>query len=178
MDVSEKYIISQIQAKNKEAFKFLFESYFPELVRFAENILFDVMKSEDVVKDLFLHLWENAAKLDIKTSVKSYLYQSVKNRCLNQLKKLDIKSTYNVTEVDAIMQDIDPDDEDAVYIENEISKAIQKLPPRIALVVELKYLKGQKRSEIAKLLDISELTVKNQLAKGREYLKKELKHLF
>lgn len=178
INISDKYIIAQIRAKNKEAFNFLFEAYFPKLVRFAEKMLFDVMKSEDVVNDLFLHLWENATKLNINTSIKSYLYQSVKNRCLNQLKKVDIKSAYDISEIEGIIYNIDTEDEDAVYLEQEISKAIKKLPQKMALVVEMKYLQGQKRSEIAKSLNISELTVKNQLAKGRQYLRKELKHLF
>lgn len=178
MNISDKFIISQIRAKNKEAFKFLFESYFFELARFAEKILFDLNQSEDVVEDLFLHIWENSAKLDIKTSVKSYLYQAVKNRCLNQLKKVDIKSVYDVTGIDEILFDIDIEDDDAEYLEQEIAKAIQRLPHKMALVIELKYLKGHNRMEIAKLLNTSELTVKNQLAKGRQYLRKELKHLF
>ena len=178
MDTEDKFIISQIRDKNKEAFSFLFEGYFEELVRFAEKILFDVMKSEDVVKDLFLYLWENASKLNIQTSIKSYLYQAVKNRCLNQLKKVDIKSAYDVSQIDGIIYDIDTEDDDPAFIEQEITKAIKKLPTKIALVIQLKYLQGMKRSEIAKTLNTSELTVKNQLAKGRKYLQKELKHLF
>ncbi|TKG91132.1 RNA polymerase sigma-70 factor [Puteibacter caeruleilacunae] len=178
MDTGDKYILSQIRDKNKEAFSFLFEGYFEELVRFAEKMLFDAMKSEDVVKDLFVHLWENATNLEIKTSIKAYLYQAVKYRCLNHLKKVDIKSAYDLTEIDGILLDIDEEDDDPAFIEQEISKAIKNLPEKMALVVDMKYLKGMKRSEIAKSLNISELTVKNQLAQGRKYLRKELKHLF
>ncbi|MFV0592908.1 MAG: sigma-70 family RNA polymerase sigma factor [Draconibacterium sp.] len=156
----------------------MFEAYFPELVRFAEKLLFDVMGSEDVVKDLFLYLWENASNLDVKISLKSYLYQSVKNRCLNRLKKVDIKAAYDVAEIEGILYDINIEDEDVVSLEDEISKAIKKLPAKMAMIVEMKYLNGRKRSEIAEELNISELTVKNQLAKGRQYLRKELKHLF
>lgn len=92
MDVNDKYIILQVRNRNKDAFKFLFEAYYEDLVQFAEKMLFDIMSREDLVKDLFLYLWENAADIDIKISLRPYLYRSVKNRCLNRLKKVDIKT--------------------------------------------------------------------------------------
>ncbi|MCG8320230.1 MAG: RNA polymerase sigma-70 factor [Cytophagales bacterium] len=177
-NISEKYIIFQLRAKNKEVFKFLFESYFPELVFFAQKMLFDIMKSEDVVKDLFLHMWENAANLEIKISLKAYLYQAVKNRCLNQLKKIDIIGSCDLNALNNIIIDADTEDYDKEYLEQEILKAIKKLPPKMAVIIELKYFKGYKRYDIAEMLNISELTVKNHLAKGRQYLRKELKYLF
>ena len=43
--------------------------------------------AEDIVTDVFLKLWEKRETLNITVSVSSYLFQSVKNSCINYLNR-------------------------------------------------------------------------------------------
>ena len=90
MELSEKLLVSQIKARNRIAFEIIFNEYFLQLARFAEGMLFDSKLADDLVQDLFLNLWKNAENLTIDRSVKGYLYTSIRNKCLNELKKLQI----------------------------------------------------------------------------------------
>ena len=90
MKLSEKLLVSQIKARNRIAFEMMFNEYFLQLARFAEGMLFDSKLADDLVQDLFLNLWKNAENLTIDKSIKGYLYASIRNKCLNELKKLQI----------------------------------------------------------------------------------------
>jgi RNA polymerase sigma-70 factor (family 1) len=177
LNSGDKYIVEQVRKRNKEAYEFLFAEHYAELVSFAENMLFDIHQSEDIVEELFIYLWENAEKVNIQVSLKSYLYQSVKNRCLNHLKRVDIKAAYDISKIESIIHDVDSEDNDVEMLEVEIEKAIASLPLKMSEVMRMKYISGEKRAVIAKSLKISELTVKTHLARGRAKLKNKLKHL-
>lgn len=60
-----------------KSFELLFRKYYQGLCNYCMGILGDAEKTEDVVQDAFVYLWENRRRINIKTSLKSYLYQSV-----------------------------------------------------------------------------------------------------
>ena len=54
--------------------------------RFAESYLYDEEEAKDLVQDLFFYIWDHANTLQVATSLKAYLYTSLRNRCLNVLR--------------------------------------------------------------------------------------------
>ena len=64
-------------------FEELYITCFPLLYNYAFIILKDRAIAEDVVGDIFLKLWEERHIRIIETSVKSYLFKSVYNQCIN-----------------------------------------------------------------------------------------------
>ena len=91
MDIEENLILDRIKKHDKEAFRFLYEYYFTKIVLFAESYLYDEEEARDLVQDLFFHLWDHSEALHVTTSIKSYLFTSVRNRCLNILRDLNIR---------------------------------------------------------------------------------------
>lgn len=80
-------LFSSIKQGNSLAFDNLFRKYYAQLSRFAFKYLLSKDLAEEVVQDVFVHAWENRETIEINISVKAFLYTSVKNRALNQLKK-------------------------------------------------------------------------------------------
>ena len=146
------------------------ESYTP-LVRFAEGILFDAQLSQDIVQDLFIHIWENAESIEITSSIKGYLFQSVRNRCLNKIKSLHIHDKNNLLYLEGILNSEDVN----LIIESDESEKIQKtltfLPDQMRKIFKMKYLENKKQKEIAKSLSISENTVKTHLTRAKAKLR-------
>ncbi|MBK6830838.1 MAG: hypothetical protein IPG92_08935 [Flavobacteriales bacterium] len=75
-----------IAAGDRTAFEALFRLHYRPLCAFAVQYVKDADKAEDLVQDLFFRLWLDRAKLTITTSLKAYLFASVRNRCLNAVK--------------------------------------------------------------------------------------------
>ena len=67
-------------------FERLFKEYFKPLVNFANKFLNDIDAAKEIVHDAFVRLWERRAEIDVNKSVKSYIYRSVQNRCLNYIR--------------------------------------------------------------------------------------------
>ena len=61
------------------AFRELFDCYYAPLCRFAEFWLRDRASAEEVVLDVYTHVWQHAAELRITVSVRAYLFRAVRN---------------------------------------------------------------------------------------------------
>lgn len=174
MLIEDKIVLNEIRNRNLKVYEALFKNYYPQLVKFAEGYLFDKQACEDIVQTLFIHFWENAEPFDLDYSLKSYFYQSVKNRCLNYLRDLHIHDQHNIAYMSTILTQDEVESMEDPEIMRQVSEAISKLPKEMAEIFKLKYLEGMKLREIAKKNHISENTVKTQLLRGKNKLRKIL----
>ena len=77
-----------IELKNidREHFNQLFTDYYVNLCRFAYTYVRDTDLAEEIVQELFISLWEKHETLSISSSIRSFLYTSVKNKALNYIR--------------------------------------------------------------------------------------------
>lgn len=163
---------------NKQEFKNCFNLYYPSLCLFASNIILDYAIAEDLVQEVFIKLWEKSENFFNEQAVKSFLYTSVRNKCLNQLEHNKvIKKHKEITQ----QASVNSFEIDIKIIEEEthrlIYNAINGLPTQCKKVLLLS-INGLKNSEITKELDISENTVKTQKKIAYKRLKIKLKDIY
>lgn len=170
MRIEDKLLVNQIKKRNCEVFEALFQDYYPGLTRLAERFVFDRKVSEDIVQNLFIYLWEHAENLTISSSIKSYLYYSVKNRCLNYLRGRKIQDQHHILYVEATLNE-DHFEWLDTNVTQKIEAAIETLPPKMATIFKLKYLEEHTVKEIAAQMEVSENTVKTQLLRAKEKLR-------
>ena len=143
MNIHIENIIADIKRGNKQAFKKLFDDYYPILCVFASHYIEDKEVCKDIAQDVLL-------------KVKSFLYTVTRNKCLNHLKheQLDIPYFSGQEEFDSGFE--------AAIIEQEtfhmVRKAVEELPTQMRNII-LYSMKGLKNHEIADKLQISEGTV-------------------
>ena len=171
--MNQQSIHSQL---DKPAFELLFENYFEVLCRFAFGYIKDRDASQEIVQDVFINLWNKRETIDPDRQVKSYLYTSVKNRCLNYIRdNKKFRSFYLDVEVEMEIPDTNPD----LFSENEtkikIENALDKLPEKCRQVFELSRFEEMKYKDIADNLGISVKTVEVQISKALRILREELK---
>ena len=174
MLVEEKILFNEIKNRNRDVYEALFCNYYSKLVRFAEGYLFDKHASEDIVQDLFIHFWENAEKITLDISLKSYFFQSVKNSCLNHIRDLKIHDRHNLLYLQALLNQENYEEVYDPEIIFQISTAIAQLPIQMAEIFKLKFLNDKKIMEIAQMKHISKNTVKTQLQRAKEKIRKTL----
>lgn len=134
------------------------------------HYIHDMDLIEDIVQDCFVELWERMNDEKNVSSVKSYLYMMVRNRCLDTLKK-DNQIDYNVSPSDLAGVIQDEEAEGRSLIEARLWTAIDSLPEKCREVFLLSKRDGLKYKEIADKLNISIKTVENQVAKAMKVLK-------
>jgi RNA polymerase sigma-70 factor (ECF subfamily) len=112
-------------------------------------------------------------KTDVTSSVKSYLYQSVKNRCIDYLRKE--KSTSEISEiVENINQTPFRDLVEEAELNDRINASINQLPEKCREIFLLCRFEGLKYAEIAKKLNISVKTVEMQMGIALKKLRENL----
>ncbi|WMI64174.1 RNA polymerase sigma-70 factor [Aestuariibaculum sp. YM273] len=164
-------ILEGIRNKNEQVFKTFFDSHYNGLVTYANGFLFDKEASEDLVQEVFIYIWENASKLNVVTSLKSYVYAMVRNRCFNYLKSIKVTDNYKLLEFSAdllaehVVDTASEDDKKIVY--HQILKIIDALPEKMQEIVRLKFIQNYTYLEIAEELGVSVNTVKTQLKRAK-----------
>ena len=71
---------------SKKQFSGYFETYYRQLCLHALHFMGNSEDAEDVVQEIFVHLWDKRERLDTVSSVKSYLYKAVRNNCLTRIR--------------------------------------------------------------------------------------------
>ena len=156
MNIYKGNIIADIKRGNKNAFKKLFDDYFPILCVFSFHYVEDKEVCKDIVQESFLSYWERKENFDDLLKVKSFLYTVTRNKCLNHLKheQLDISHLVEQEDTDS--------DHETIIIEQEtyrlVRKAVEELPSQMKKVI-LYSMQGLKKQEIAEKMKISEGTV-------------------
>lgn len=166
------------QNLDKRLFEQLFREHFKELCNFAKFYVNDQDAAKDIVQEIFINLWNKRDSITSEKSVKSYLYSSVKNRCLNWIRDHKKFRSY--------VLDIEIEDHDSIFerdnlesreIRRRIEFAMDKLPDRCREIFELSRYEELKYKEIAEKLGLSIKTVEVQVSKALKILRLELKDL-
>ena len=79
----EKDFLARINAKEEKAFRELFEMFYRYLVVYAVRYVQETETAEDVVQDVFVALWKSEKEYNSFHGFRAFLYESVKNGCLN-----------------------------------------------------------------------------------------------
>ncbi len=82
---SEQDILAGLKSGKEEAYRFLYEREYQILCMIAFKYTKDKYVAETIVSDVIFSIWLNRENVEIRTSLRSYLTRSVRNRCLNFL---------------------------------------------------------------------------------------------
>ena len=157
-------------------FEGVFKSHYKELVLHAVRFVEEQEEAEEIVQNLFFEIWNKREKLTINTSIRAYLYSSVRNICLNFIKHKKVEYKYKEHNAHLIKQDSGTENDSMVQQElaDKIDLAISKLPPERQKVFKMSRYEGLKYKEIAEKLEISVKTVEAQMGKALKFLREEL----
>ena len=159
---------------NEIALKDLFDEFYQALCVFATTYVRDDALAADIVQECFVKFWERQQQFDNYYKIKSFLYLSVRNQCLNHLRdNKEKREDLSLLESDVFFQD--------TLIEEEayriFYRAVEDLPPQSREVIHLA-LDGLKNAEIAKHLGIAESSVHTLKKLAYKKLKTSLKDYF
>jgi RNA polymerase sigma-70 factor (ECF subfamily) len=170
-------IVADVRAGDRAAFESLFHAFYSPLRGFVIRYVREPALADEVVQDLFAELWVQRARWQVRTSVRAYLFAAARNRALNLRKRRAIEQDWEREEsVDAVRAlhpaPARPDELfDATESRTRLEAALQSLPERCRLVMQLRWSEQLSYAEIAAVMEISIKGVENQLARGLNALR-------
>lgn len=147
------------------AFTVIYDRYQVPLVLHADRMLHDQDLAKDVVQDIFSKLFLQREEIHINTSLKSYLYTAVRHQVFNSIKHAKVKINYAADFFTYAKESGDLADEQVCLKElaSVIEAEIVKMPPKMREVFEMSRKQFLSQKEIAKMLNLSENTVRNHI---------------
>ncbi len=166
-----------ISQGDKQAFEQVFKSYYALLCRYAKSLVNDLDEAEEVVQNTFYIIWSKRETLEIKGSLKAYLYRAVHNDCLNKLKHLQIRKAHadHYKHTNSGAYEDTGKALQAKELRQKIEQAIVTLPEQCGKVFRLNRFEELKYQEIAEQLNISVKTVENHMGKALKLMREQLK---
>ena len=177
----DRMLLAQMRAGEGHAFTILFSRYYDALCAFASGYTASRSEAEEIVEDVFVRVWELRDRLDVRESLKAYLYTATRNRALNRLRdeKAEARRLDETRFDDAPpgMGQPTPALDEAIHAAEfgrAVELAVEQLPPRSRQVFLLHRQHGLTYGEIAAALEISPKTVENLLGRALKHLRARL----
>jgi RNA polymerase sigma-70 factor, ECF subfamily len=184
MPVSDTHYIDLIKKGDEKAFEALFRLYYAPLFNYARELMKDTYMAEEAIEEVFVKFWENRHSIRIEHSLKSYLFKSTFNYCLNSLKHKVVEDKYKSFFLhhmplgdanEALSDDFPLSKLLGSELEEMVTKAIEGLPVQCRQVFIMSRYQNMKHEEISRELDISVNTVRTHIARALQKLRIELK---
>lgn len=174
MPFDPQHIIEDLQQGKESAMKQLYDCFYPSLCAYGFGYIADEEAVVDIVQEVFITLWTKRKDFFSFYSLRSFLYTSVRNACLNEIRQ------QNRYPKEALIESL-THEEEYTLIEEEVHRMIHQeianLPDAMRKVFELTLL-DMSIAQIAEALNISENTVRNQRAAARKKLQEKLNKWF
>lgn len=171
-------IATRIKIGDKQAFELLFRKYYVRLCGFANKYFNDPEEAREVVQEVFTKIWEGRDDINPDESLSSYLFKITSNISINRLRHKRVESKYveiyklvyaENTEISPYQSLL------AKELNNNITRALNNIPPKSKRIFDLSRMEGLKYSEIAVNLKISVKTVEAHMSKALNILRYELR---
>lgn len=127
---------------------------------------------EELALDIFVYVWENRKTLRIQFSLKAYLFQTARNKCLNVIRQK--KNTIALHDMEHDIADTNVMSLEDEELSRLIQEAIFALPDKCKEVFNLSRNENLSNKEIADKLNISIKTVEGQITKALKKIKEFL----
>ncbi len=164
------------------AFNGIYDSYWDTLLAIALKKVGDMDVAMDIVQDLFVDIWQKRYTLQIQTSLQPYLVSALYFKVFNHFRQQGVQQKH-INQYYQLVDTADSSEHFAStgYEENyetllyAIEQSVHGMPERMKEVFQLKYYRSLNNQEIADNLGLSTQTVKNQLSKGLQQIRRHMK---
>jgi RNA polymerase sigma-70 factor (family 1) len=153
--------------EDMKAYRLLYDLLFKGLHSFSYAFVKSSEAAEEIVSDVFIKLWQIRNELTTIQNLKVYLFIIAKHFSLNYITKNHKNPIISLEEMEVeTMIEIGDPEEICISADtlDKIREAVHQLPPQCRIIFQLVKEEGLKYKEVAAILHISILTVRNQVA--------------
>jgi RNA polymerase sigma-70 factor, ECF subfamily len=172
---SDEVLIRRIAGGDQLAMQTLFVRHRVALYRWLLRLVGDEALAEDLLSDVFLDVWRQAAKFEARSSVSTWLLAIARYKALSaRRRRIDAELDEEVPVIIA-----DPADNPELVLQKKnqtelVRHSLARLSPEHGEVIDLVYYHGKSVREVAEIVGVAAATVKTRMF----YARKRLAELF
>jgi len=166
-------LLTQLRNGDHAAFQSVYLQCADSTRPLVTTLLRSSYEAEELTQEVFVQLWEKRENIDPQSNFRAYLGMITKWAAFNLIDHKKVEHKYRDF-VTYIAQDLSPAPDQMVLTEElalMIRISLDRMPQKQRRVFELSRFEGKTNAEIAKLLNISDSTVRVHLHTAMNQLK-------
>ena len=173
---SDEILVEQIAAGSRPAMQALFARHRTYVYRWLLRFVSNETLAEDLLSEVFLDVWRQAARFECRSSVSTWLLSIARHKALSARRRR-IEGAELDEKIEATIADPANDPELALQ-EKDRSKLVRRALMRLSIehreVIDLVYYHEKSVDEVAHILDIPPATVKTRMFYARKKLRRNV----
>lgn len=175
---NEEFLLWQrFKSGDKDAFSRIYTKYVGILYNYGYHILPDTYLVQDAIQDLFADLWRMRQNLANTSSIKYYLFRSLRRKIHRLSEGERLFDSFHEEDQDVGIPFVLSDE--SLRIESEttdeqiqaLQKALQKLPSRQLEAIRLRFFDGFELDEVADIMQMNEQSARNLIQRSLRKLR-------
>ena len=168
---SDEALIERIADRDQLAMRALFGRHRTALYRWLVRLVGDAALAEDLLSEVFLDVWRQAAVFEGRSSVSTWLLAIARYKALSARRRridaeLDDELASTVT---------DPSDDPELVLQKKnrdeiLRRSVARLSPVHGEIIDLVYFHGKSVKDVAQIVGLNEATVKTRMFYARKKL--------
>lgn len=167
-------LMARLQSGDEFALKLIYDKYWDKLFLSAFNMLQDQQACEDIIQDIFINLWNKRMQIEIRVSLKAYLFASTRYEVYRQVRLGNVRESIFDHAHERLETPSEYGNIEYKELLSQINSIVDKLSSKCKTVYKLSREEQLSHKEIANQLDISTKTVENHLNKALRQLRTSL----
>ena len=159
---------------NEQEFLKIVSPFRDKIFRVAKRLLVSIEEAEDATQEVLMKLWKHRQKMKGYNSPEAFAMTMTKNWCLDRLKS---KQAQNLKIVHNNYEDGSQSLQKLIEVNDSllwVEKHLETLPAKQKLIIQLRDIEQFEFNEIAKILNMTESTIRVSLSRARKLIREKL----
>lgn len=173
---SDEVLIGRIAGGDRLAMQVLFARHHVRVYRFVLRLVRNEATAEDLISEVFLDVWRQAAKFEGRSAVSTWMLSMARFKALSALRRRTEDELDDETA--GAIEDPEDDPETALAKKDKgaaLRQCLEKLSAEHREIVDLVYYHEKSVAEVSSIVGIPEATVKTRMFYARKKLSELLK---
>jgi RNA polymerase sigma-70 factor, ECF subfamily len=173
---SDEVLIGRIAGGDRLAMQVLFARHHVRVYRFVLRLVRNEAAAEDLISEVFLDVWRQAAKFEGRSAVSTWMLSMARFKALSTLRRRTEAELDDETA--GAIEDPQDDPETALAKKGKgaaLRQCLEKLSAEHREIVDLVYYHEKSVAEVSSIVGIPEATVKTRMFYARKKLSELLK---
>jgi RNA polymerase sigma-70 factor (ECF subfamily) len=174
-DVHERELVERCRSGDERAFQELVDRYKDLVFALIARTVQDRSRAEDLAQDVFLRIHRGLPYFRGEARLSTWIYRIVANVCLQDHGRAPRLPTSSIDDHRGAQAASASDRQFTDFeVRDRLEKAIARLPSNYRLLIAAHYLRGVQYDELAEALQLPLGTVKTQLYRAKQQLRRLL----
>ena len=174
----EARLLQSVSTGDAVAFSELYNRMSPRILGLIIRVLRDRAQSEEVAQDVFVEIWQQAARFDAtRGSAVGWMLRTAHSRAVDRVRASEASMARDWHQGIRELNQTQDATDDIVSLRLQsakIAKAMKSIPELQREAIDLTHLQGLTQTAVAELLSVPVGTVKTRVRTGLARLRKQL----